>query len=300
MIDLHLHTVFSDGRITDIKQIVDNCNIISITDHNSIAACNYFSDKLENTKLIVGCEVTVDRAPDYLIFFPDKSYSDDLEEEFKKIRVAEENVIKECYRNLGYSNWDEDISRAYAENQQIKSARTRDLAAIIHLYKTSLQYDSGKFDFDDLKIARRQRWEYAEKVGNPISEDIAFQISRDYDGVIVLAHPIHTAIKKCSKDNTNANTVREKLVVLLDSFSTKGGVAVEWEYFSVEHLHKYNLSVEEIREMRNMILDKAGEYDFGFTMGSDSHSLDNYYEALKWLSENELIIRDKLLRWIKY
>ena len=298
MIDLHLHTVFSDGRITDIKQIVDNCNIISITDHNSIAACNYFSDKLENTKLIVGCEVTVDRAPDYLIYFPGKTYSSDLEEEFKKIRVAEENVIKECYYNLGYTKWDEDILRAYDENQQIKNARTRDLAAIIHLYKKGLMYDGGNFDFDDLKIARKQRWEYAENVGNPISEDIAFQISRDYNGVIVLAHPIHTAIKKCSRDNTNVNTVREKLVVLLDFFSKKGGVAVEWEYFSKEHLYKYDLSVEEIQAMRTLIFDKAEEYDFSFTMGSDSHSLDNYDEALKWLSENELIIKDKLVKWI--
>ena len=52
MIDLHLHTVFSDGKITDIEKIVQNCDVISITDHNSIQACKFFADKLRVRNLL--------------------------------------------------------------------------------------------------------------------------------------------------------------------------------------------------------------------------------------------------------
>lgn len=36
MIDLHLHTIFSDGDISDMERIVEYCDTIAITDHNSI------------------------------------------------------------------------------------------------------------------------------------------------------------------------------------------------------------------------------------------------------------------------
>lgn len=223
MIDLHLHTVFSDGKISDFGQIVDHCEIIAITDHNSIQACRFFSDKLKGRKMIMGCEVTVDRAPDYLIYFPGIEYSNEIEEELKKIRLAEEMVIRHCYDKLGFSQWDKDIARAYPLGQKVKNARTRDLAAIIHLYNNNLEYDDGKFGFDDLKTARKQRWTYAEKMGNPIGADIAFDIAGRHNGKIVLAHPVHTAIKRCPRNNTNVVTVKEKLIHLLKEFIEEGG-----------------------------------------------------------------------------
>ena len=97
MIDLHMHTVFSDGQITDISTVVNRCKVFSITDHNSIQACKYYADKTQDSKLIVGCEVTIDRAPDYLIYFPNMDYSDKIEEALEKIRLSEEEVIKACY-----------------------------------------------------------------------------------------------------------------------------------------------------------------------------------------------------------
>lgn len=298
MIDLHMHTVFSDGQITDVSLVANNCKVFSITDHNSIQACKFFADKVMDSKLIVGCEVTVDRAPDYLVYFPDTGYSTEIEAVLEKIRVSEENVIKTCYYKLGYSDWERDIKRAFPQNQKVNNARTRDLAAIIHLYKNGLEYDDGKFDFDDLKIARKERWAFAENEGNPIPEDYAFEIARKYNGVIVLAHPIHTAIKRCPKDNTNTTTVSQKLIALIDAYNSLGGKTVEWEFFSDEHIDKYGLSTEEISDIRKIVTDKAETYGLSFTIGSDSHTLDNYDKAIQWLSENCEVIKSKMVDWI--
>ncbi len=298
MIDLHMHTVFSDGQITDISTVVNRCKVFSITDHNSIQACKYYADKTQDSKLIVGCEVTIDRAPDYLIYFPNMDYSDKIEEALEKIRLSEEEVIKACYYKLGYTDWENDIKRAFPQNQKVNNARTRDLAAIIHLYKNGIAYDDGKFDFGDLKVARKERWAFAENEGNPIPEDYAFEIAKKFNGVIVIAHPIHTAIKRCPKDDTNASTVLQKLIALIDSFYDMGGMTVEWEFFSEEHLDKYGLLIDEITEIRKTVLDKANAYGFSFTIGSDSHTLANYDKAVEWLSANYEIIKDKIANWI--
>ena len=116
--------------------------------------------------------------------------------------------------------------------------------------------------------------------------------------MIVLAHPIHTAIKRCPKDDTNASTVLQKLIALIDSFYDMGGMAVEWEFFSEEHLDKYGLSMDEIAGIREIVIDKANVYGFSFTIGSDSHTLENYDKAVEWLSENYEIIKDKIANWI--
>lgn len=298
MIDLHMHTIFSDGEIIDIGSVIDNCEIFSITDHNTILAYKYYSDIVKNTKVIIGCEVTVDRAPDYLIYFPGIGYSDEIEKALEKIRFSEEEIIKKCYYKLGYNNWDYDIQRAFPKNQKVKNARTRDLAAIIHLYKNDIEYDNGKFDFIDLKTARKKRWEFAEKIGNSISENYAFEIAKMFNGKIVLAHPIHTAIKKCPKDSTNVVTISEKLTELIDKFYSKGGTVIEWEFFSEEHIDRYGLSIFELSEIRKLEIDKVNNYGFSFTIGSDIHTMENYDKVVEWLSGNYEIVKERLAEWI--
>ena len=298
MIDLHFHTLFSDGNISDIEYIIKNCNIISITDHNSIMAYKYL-DKYSNfKKIILGCEITVDRAPDYLIYFPKIDYSEIIENELKEIRLTEENIIKSCYYHLGYTDWEKDIKRAFVKEQRIMNMRTRDLAAIIHLYKTGLQYDNGNFDYDDLEIARKYRRKYAENIGNSVSENIAFDIANKHNGKIVLAHPIHTALKRCKKNNINLEVMKLEIVKLIDSFVKKEGKIIEWEYFSPQHLKKYNFSNTDIENLKKVIYEKSNEYELNFTIGSDSHSLEKYDNVLIWLKENEKIISDKLPKWL--
>ena len=252
MIDLHLHTIFSDGDISDIEKIVEYCDTVAITDHNSLQACSFFQNAMHGKNIIVGCEVTVDQAPDYLLYFPNGGPLKEIEHELETIRMAEEEVIKECYFRLGYRKWETDIARAFSQKQRIKNARTRDLAAIIHLYKHGMNYDNGAFDLKDLAIARKQRWEYAEMNGNPIHEDAAFALAKKYGGQIVLAHPIRTAIRRCPKEITVAS-VEEQLLALMNCYASKGGKSIEWEYFSVPHIEKYRLTLSDIAAIRTTV-----------------------------------------------
>lgn len=299
MIDLHIHTVFSDGAISDISDIKHDCELFSITDHNSVLAYKSFKENLINCNFVVGCEITIDRAPDILVYFPKNCNLDEIESELSSIRLKEENVIKHCYSDLGFKNWDEDIARSYPSWQKVRNARTRDLAAIIHLYKTGKNYDNGSFDIDDLKVARKQRNKFAETEGNPIPEDLAFSIASKYQGRTVLAHPIHTSIKKCKRDDTTISSVKIKLDKLIDDFVLKGGLYIEWEYFESSSLKKYGLSISDIGLIKNFISDKAKENKLTFTMGSDSHSSENYHNSKNWLIENKKIILDRLAPWVE-
>ena len=67
MIDLHMHTVYSDGRKT-VQEVLKMCEerkleYISITDHNSCGA--YYDEALKNNniftgKIIKGCELNAE------------------------------------------------------------------------------------------------------------------------------------------------------------------------------------------------------------------------------------------------
>ena len=299
MIDLHIHTVFSDGLISEISDIKKDCDLFCITDHNSLAAYDFFKNNLTNSNYIIGCEITIDRAPDHLIYFPKFSNIKEIESDLENIRLAEENVIKQCYFKLGFNNWEEDISKAYPSWQKIRNARTRDLAAIIHLHKSRLSYDGGNFDKDDLMIARAERNKFADSEGNPVSENYAFKLAKKYRGNIVLAHPIHSAIKKCRRGDTTLSSVKSKVEQLINSFALKGGTCIEWEYFDIQNADKYGLTLNALGNIKDFIFDIAKDSNLTFTIGSDSHSLDNYHNSRSWLNDNNSIILDRIAPWIK-
>lgn len=299
MIDLHIHTNFSDGEIDDLLPVTEQCKVISITDHNTIRAYAAFAEALKNTKIIIGCEITVNNAPDYLLYFPHHLSLNELEHELENIRLKEERVIRACYYRLGYTNWEIDIARAYSTHQKVRNARTRDLAAIIHLYNTDLNYDEGKFNPEDLKIARLARWRYSTDIGDPIPTDIAFDIANKYDGKIVLAHPIRTALKRCPRGNVNISILKENLTELLRDYVPKSGRTIEWEYLEDHSLQRHGLSFDKAVYLRNIIMDATSEYDFTFTIGSDSHSLKNYNSAVSWLYNNHEILNNHLAEWLK-
>lgn len=298
MIDLHLHTVFSDGSITNIKIITQYCDIISITDHNTLSGFFYFNKYNHDKKLIMGCEVTVDNDPDYLLYFSDTKDYYSIEKQLEEIRLTEEDVIKKCYKSLGYNKWERDLKYAFPLGQKVKNARTRDLAAIIHLYKNGMKYDNGYFDLDDLKLARLQRRLYSKNYGRIFPNNYAFVIAEMYKCKIVLAHPIHTAIKRSKSLIFDVDTVIKELDLLIQQFIGQGGVFIEWEYFSKRDCIKYNINLDEIKRIRYAVIKHAERNNLQYTIGSDSHSLDYYEEVLKWLPNCDKCIKSNIASWI--
>ena len=298
MIDLHLHTIFSDGEIDNLSPIADECNIISITDHNTIQGFKFFSKDFTSKKIILGSEITVEGAPDYLLYFPDTPFDLQLENELQNIRLEEERIIRYCYFKLGYTHWEEDIARAYPPKQKIKNARTRELAAIIHLYNTGLKYDEGNFEPDDLEIARQKRREYSAHIGNFIPTNIAFDIAKKFHGKIVLAHPIRTAVKRCAKNHFDISVIKQCLSNLINEYVNRGGKTVEWEYLTTNYLNKYGLTFGNVKCLRRTIFQHISEFSLKLTIGSDSHILYDYQNVATWLKENEETFGEYLADWI--
>lgn len=298
--DLHLHTVFSDGLLHDITSLVMNHHTISVTDHNSIRFFKNNPISCNGTRIIIGCEVTIDRFPDILVYFPNMTcYSSSLENELAGIRLAEATIIKACYLKLGYTNWEYDISRAFPQKQAVKDARTRDLAAIIHLYRYCLEYDDGNFETIDLREARKIRWIFAEENGFPFPENTAFQIAKKYNGEAFLAHPIRTAIKKASFRRSGKFDLSIELKLLLERFLFYGGSGIEWEFFTAEQTERYELSAYVLDSMREIILDFAKQNQINLSIGTDTHSLENFDEGNQWLCTQIPKIYSFLPTWSK-
>ena len=293
-----MHTIFSDGRINDISSIVKICNVMAITDHNTIQSNKYYSDILGKVKHFIGCEVTVDASPDYLIYFFSNKYLYDIESNLRELRESEENAIKWCYHDLGYDSWESDKEQSFASYQKIRSMQTKNLAAIIHFYNADLKKLGCQFDLSDLKTARNARRKYRTEVGNTIPVDFAFQLAGKFDGEIVLAHPIHTSIKLCSRDLTNRTVIINKLDKLLESFVEHSGTTIEWEYMSPELLSRYELE-NDIKAIRQWLWRKANSLSMKYTIGSDAHDIQGQYAARCWLCNSELLLEGKLADWIQ-
>ena len=64
-------------------------------------------------------------------------------------------------------------------------------------------------------------------------------------------------------------------------------------------MDKYGLTMDDLEQIRGIIKRTAEENNLEYTIGTDSHTLDGYDAALKWLKDNEAIILEKLATWIR-
>ena len=294
MIDLHLHTVFSDGTLKDISCFEGTNSIISVTDHNSIG---FFKENplfLKKLRIIIGCEITVTGTYDILLYFPNlTNYSDSLEFELSKIRLNEALIIKSCYEELGYDNWEYDISRAFPKEQRIKDARTRDLAAIIYLKRNNLEYANGEFEREDLIRARKSRMDYADKHKNSVNKNVAFEIGKKFKGETSLAHPIRTLLKMYRDVDPQSSDFLNKLYELMISFKNKGGQGLEIELVDNETIDKYSISPYLLKKIRNEIFDFSLKNNMYLTTGSDAHCTKNCNHKL------DSVFFERFPAWVK-
>ena len=298
--DLHLHTVFSDGSLQDISSFAMNHRVISVTDHNSIGFFQNPPVACDKTRIVIGCEVTVNKIPDILVYFPNlKCYSYALENELAGLRSAEAHIIQSCYKKLGYTDWAHDIDRAFPKNQVIKDARTRDLAAIIHLHRNHLEYDDGNFDRIDLMEARKMRSDFAVETSFSFRKDIAFELAKRFNGETFLAHPIRTAIRQSNFRGNNGVDLSGELKSLLNQFWNHGGKGVEWEFFPAEYMNRYNLDAALLQHMREVVLGFVSQKQIHLSIGTDSHSMKDFEESQRWLCVQFPRIYSFLPPWVK-
>lgn len=203
MIDLHMHTTYSDGKysVLELLDILNknNIKIASITDHNSIDAHieyeqnNY--DKIFKGKMIRGVEIQTIIA-DYLIevlvynynLEEFKKYVDETRKKFwlfhkeayqKLLKKAQELGLKyqEPKRKLenGYycnMKFQEAIAACFEENRRIISEKI--LTDHLYFYRHEFQNPISEFFIDN-------------KYAFPRLEEV-IDYAHKCDGLVLLAH----------------------------------------------------------------------------------------------------------------
>lgn len=307
MIDLHIHTVYSDG-IPDFDEIINLSNRmerISVTDHNSVRFYLEFKQKMLSTpellanagKFVVGTEITMEGYPDYLLYFSriqdiDTSELMAIEKKLKAIRENEAVAIKAAYESLGFTSWETDFSKVNGVNKVPLEARTKELAAICYLKRTgSVEY--GRFEIEDLRKARIAR-RNIDKTSAPQTET-PFDIAQKTGGTLVLAHPIRTAIKHTGR-SSELKEIEVELDSLLSSFFRHGGSTIEWEFLDGEmdaSANRYPALSGAYPKIRKLVKDTITKYNFKCIWGSDTHrNYPDYYK--KWEEDVHKEFKDLL------
>ena len=199
MIDLHIHSTFSDGVLTPtelVKQIADiGLTAAALTDHDMVDGCEEFANAAKNYGVITinGCELSAAYAEVNMevvaLDIPQKnmSYFQDWQNDLiaERTRVAKERVNK--LNELGIMvDWQKV---AFDENGNPRKQIVKP-----HIVAEMLRLGYIK-DWDEgfVKFLNKGAPAYVHRKEPDAKEVIEFVL--DNGAVPILAHPIHTKLK---------------------------------------------------------------------------------------------------------
>ena len=247
MIDLHMHSIFSDGTLTP-EELVEaavelELKAISLTDHDTVSGVGRMIAAAENTsvQVIPGVEIGADFGPGtmhilgYFVDFESRMLHDHLD----WIRNGRETRNEEIFRKLHMLGmpltWEE--IKEHAGDEMIGRPHFA-LAMIKKGYVYNLREAFDKF-------LAKKRPAYAER--KRLSPEASIELIRSAGGVAVLAHPYSLELGK-----------REtKKVVRWLAEAGLGGIEV---YYT----NNDRVAIKQFGKL-------AREYDLVATGGSDFH-----------------------------
>lgn len=263
-IDLHMHSVISDGVLTP-KELIDEAvkngvDTISICDHDSIEA---YSNELfkyaekNNINLIKGVEIsTKDEVGVHVLGYNMDIENKELVETLYKLRNARHIYLHDVAKKLkkiGYIvNVDEldkidAVTKAHISKDVINNPNNKELLIETFGYMPN----SGEFIET---IMNEGCPAYVKK--NSISPKEAAEIIRKAGGKVVLAHPVGFKYE----DNLEIKDVQK----IVDKMNPDG---IEAYYLYVD---KSNNRIDEINKWKEFAI-KNNKF---LTIGSDFHKKD--------------------------
>ena len=218
MIDLHTHTKHSDGSLTTEELLKEaektGLKVLSITDHNSVAAYNDLKDYGTRTlfrgKIITGVELTTTYKGEVIEIlgynFNIKKMQELLKENvltFEQTQLKEFELIKKQYRKIGVLFDEANIifnpkieSSRISFVKEIKKYRENDK---FFLFEESLKTNSG---FTRNEIFNPKSPLYVNLSSLYPSLEQTIDIIHEADGLAFLAH-VYAYSKNISKDLIN-------------------------------------------------------------------------------------------------
>ncbi len=246
MIDLHVHTCFSDGEHTpgeviDIAKVA-KVDVLAITDHDSVFGVQEAINegKKNNINVIPGIEITAFDDEEVHIL----GYNIDIEDDriisyVRRIECEREKEVLrifEALRGMGIDLKEDDVYK-FRDGKIITSWHFA-MAIVENGYASSISEARERF----IEIPAIKRLDF-----DAISVKDAIALIKDVGGVPVLAHP--------SRLGFSLEELTKK-IVLWKEYGLKGIEAI------------YSLNSEEENEK---FLEVAKKYTLGATIGSDYH-----------------------------
>ena len=251
MIDLHVHSTFSDGSLTPEQLIAEAARIklaaIALTDHDSMAGIEPFltAAAAAGIEAVPGVEISVDFSSGTLHmlgYYADR-HNPALDESLARIRSGREDrnkVILEKLNRLGAGLVWEDVAKFAGEDVV---GRPHFAQAMIE--KGFVKDKEEAFD----RFLGKGKTAYTDRFRFSAADSI--RIIRDAGGVAVLAHP--------STLGLGTNALRA-LVTELKAVGLQGLEA----YYS-----------EHSRQQQDLYVRVAAEFGLAVTGGSDFHGAVN-------------------------
>lgn len=252
MIDLHVHTIYSDGEHTPLE-VLDLCNqrnisTVAITDHNSMEGSIQAieNNPYDHIKVISGIELSalydVKGANLHILGYGIDLYNKELNEVTDAVMQDNvtrlKSIVELLKKHYNFSFNDEDLERIYSS---IGNIGRPDIAKLCvdYGYTTSVEETFAKYlnPIDD-KITKR-KVEFTDKS--------AIEYIIGAEGIPCLAHPIELLI--------NMNDLKAYIRTLM----SYGLGAIE--VFQSKHSESYTKD----------LLNIANEFGLLYSAGSDYH-----------------------------
>lgn len=275
-IDLHIHTICSDGALSP-KEIIDEAykndvNIISITDHDSIDAYTeelYDYAKSKNIKIINGVEISTktDKGLIHVLGYNFDINNEQLKRKLETLRNARHDYlfkVADKLKELGYIVNVEDldkiesVTKAHISTDIINNQQNIDI-----LLKTFSKIPS-KGEFIET-IMNKGCPGYVKK--ETITPKEASLVIKEAGGKAVLAHPVAYEYQK-------GLTVHDILEIIKEM--EPDGLEANYIYVDVKQG-----KIDEVDKWNRI----AKENNLLTSLGSDFHNKDGIYVKIGLIDE---------------
>lgn len=270
-IDLHIHSTYSDGKLTP-KEIINeatknNVKTIAIADHDTIEA--YTKDLFEyaknnNIKLIPAVEISTkaSKVGIHILGYNIDINNELLKDKLKKLRNARHDYLYKVankLKELGYTiNIEEldkidSVTKAHIAEQIVKNKNNEKLLQKV------FDHIPTKGEFIET-IMNENCPAYVKK--ESITPKEASTLIREANGKVILAHPVAYTYEDDLSD--------EEIINIIKDINADG---IESKYIYIDRNHNI---INDINKWDTI----ARELNLFTTIGSDFHNYDKYHPPI--------------------
>jgi len=293
-IDLHIHTIWSDGEITpqEVALWYSPMTAYAITDHNSLAGVLNLVEKkcLLPKNLLPGFETRLRGCPDYLLYFPRASVEQlrEIESECYQLRSAADQVAQYVYeKKFGFNDFEKE-REAVCRSLNRPEFLCTSLELGVMLNRKGLVSETKSSE-----LARRATGQVMDETSKGSVPELFHAVKtvaphdfdpqwltkfiRRHNAEVALAHPLKEAVRKRKTKISECKEIEEILEKFFDEFekSVENG-AVEMPAHTDEWIQKHFDA--SLCELVAIVEKVAARRSLSVVVGSDMHILGTMIE----------------------